>query len=161
MRHITPTFSLPRFTLAALAVGLCTLAGTRLLAADDAKKAATPTGLAGSPDAKGSYFEMRIYTAAPGKMDALQKRFREHTLKLFEKHGIRNVGYWTAVDDKHQGKFYFIIGYPDKASRDKMWNAFANDPEWLKAKEASEKDGKLVDAVEQVFMAPADYSPIR
>ena len=121
--------------------------------------AATPARAA--EPAKGKYFEMRIYTAAAGKMDALHARFRDHTLKLFKKHGIESVAYWTAVDEKNVGKLVFVIAYPDQASRDKLWNAFAQDPEWLKAKEESEKDGKLVDKVEQVFMLGTDYSPIK
>jgi hypothetical protein len=111
--------------------------------------------------AKGKYFEMRIYTAAAGKMDALHARFRDHTLKLFKKHGIESVAYWTAVDEKNVGKLVFVIAYPDQPSRDKLWNAFAQDPEWLKAKDASEKDGKLVDKVEQIFMTGTDYSPVK
>lgn len=113
-------------------------------------------------EVKPRYFELRIYTAAPGKMDALHARFRGHTMRLFAKHGIQNVGYWTAVDEKHQGRLYFILGYPDKESRDRMWvQGFAKDPEWIKVAAESEKDGKLVESVEQVFLAPTDYSPIR
>lgn len=125
-----------------------------------AMAAVTPTAAAAETP-KGKYFEMRIYTAAAGKMDALHARFRDHTLKLFKKHGIENVAYWTAVDEKNAGKLVFVIAYPDQASRDKLWNAFAQDPEWLKAKEASEKEGKLVDKVEQVFMTATDYSPVK
>lgn len=135
------------------------LALTAFAVAVFAMPAARPAVAADAP--KGKYYEMRIYTAASGKMDALHARFRDHTLKLFKKHGIENVAYWTAVDEKNAGKLVFVIAYPDQASRDKLWNAFAQDPEWLKAKEASEKDGKLVDKVEQVFMSATDYSPVK
>lgn len=124
--------------------------GVRLLAAD-AKPAATDR-----------FFELRIYTAAPGKMDALHQRFRDHALRLFEKHGIQSVGYWTAVDEKQQNKLYYMIAYPDRASRQKMLvEGIAKDPEFAKAVAESEQDGKLVESVEEVFLAPTDYSAIK
>ncbi len=148
-----------RASLAASLVvpALLAVAALRSGAADE-----TPTAAAAraSGTDKGRYYEMRIYTAAPGKMDALHKRFRDHTLKLFEKHGIRNVGYWTGTG-KNEGKLYFIISYPTEQSREKHWNAFANDPDWQKAKKASEESGALVAGVEQVFMHPTDYSPVK
>ena len=148
-----------RAAFAALLVvpALLTVATLRSGAADEK---ANPAAARASGSDKGRYYEMRIYTAAPGKMDALHKRFRDHTLKLFEKHGIKNVGYWTGTG-KNEGKLYFIISYPSEQSRDKHWNAFAQDPEWEKAKRASEEGGKLVEGVEQVFMNPTDYSPIK
>ena len=95
-------------------------------------------------------------------MEALNKRFRDHTLRLFEKHGIKNVGYWTAVDEKHQGRLYYIIAYPDRESRDKMLvNGIAKDAEFLKAVAESEKEGKLTVDIESVLMVPTDYSPIK
>lgn len=112
--------------------------------------------------AKGLFYELRIYTAAPGKMDDLNKRFREHTLRCFEKHGIKSIGYWTAVDEKHQGKLYYIVAYPNKESRQKMLvEGIARDPEFLKAVEESHKNGKLVESMEEVFMQATDYSPIK
>jgi hypothetical protein len=149
--------SLPIFTLSALAL-FAALAPPLGAAEEKPPSTAAPA----ASTAGGQYFELRIYTAAPGKMDALHKRFREHTMRLFEKHGIKNVGYWTAVDEKHQGRLYFILAYPDPPSRERMWTeGFARDPEWLKVFEESHKDGKLVDSVEQVFMTPTGYSPIR
>jgi hypothetical protein len=110
----------------------------------------------------GQFFELRIYTAAPGKMDALNKRFREHTLRLFEKHGIKSIGYWTAVDEQHQGKLYYVIAYPDRASREKMlMNGIAKDPEFQKVVAESEVDGKLTEGIESVLMLATDYSPIK
>ena len=118
---------------------------------------ATPAGAEVSP-----VFELRIYTAAPGKMDALDKRFRDHTLRLFEKHGIKSVGYWTAVDEEHQGRFYYIIAYPDHASREAMLlKGIAKDPEFLQAVAESEKDGELTTATESVILIPKDYSPLK
>ena len=154
--------------LRTLALTVCAFCATALVAAaavaqEKAAAAVTAAAGPGTPSAgqQGKYFEMRIYTAAAGKMDALHARFRDHTLKLFKKHGIESVAYWTAVDEKNAGKLYFVIAYPDKASRDTLWNAFGKDPEWVKAKDESEKNGKLVDKVEQVFLTGTDYSPIK
>ena len=112
--------------------------------------------------AKGKYFEMRIYTAAAGKMDALHARFRDHTLKLFKKHGIENVAYWTPADgDGAKNTLVYVLAYPDKKSCDASWKAFRDDPEWKKAHAESETDGPLVQKVEQLFMNPTDYSPLK
>jgi hypothetical protein len=145
---------------ASLAAALIVLLGVAALRSGAADEKPTPAAARGERSDKGRYYEMRIYTAAPGKMDALHKRFRDHTLRLFEKHGIKNVGYWTGTG-KNEGKLYFIISYPGEQSRDKHWNAFFNDPDWQKAMKESERDGKLVAGVEQVFMNPTDYSPLK
>jgi len=148
-----------RASLAACVVvpALLAVAALRSGAADEKP---TPAAARAEGGDKGRYFEMRIYTPAPGKADALNKRFRDHTTKLFEKHSIKNVGYWTGTG-KNEGKLYYIISYPDAPSRDKHWNAFFSDPDWQKVMKESEKDGKLVAGVEQVFMNATDYSPIK
>jgi hypothetical protein len=108
------------------------------------------------------YFEMRTYTPAQGKMTALHARFRDHTTKLFEKHGMTVIGYWTPADPKDaDAKLVYILAYPSKEARDKSWKDFQDDPDWKAAKEASEKDGKLVEKVEQLFLNPTDYSPLK
>ena len=107
-------------------------------------------------------FEMRTYYAAPGKMKALHARFRDHTLGLFKKHGMTNIGYWSPTDPKEaEKKLIYIIAYPSKAAADKSWDAFRKDPVWIEAKAASETDGTLVDKVESVYMNPTDYSPLK
>ena len=107
-------------------------------------------------------FEMRTYYANPGKMTALHARFREHTNKLFVKHGMTLIGYWSPIDKKQaEEKLIYILAYPSKEAAQKSWDAFKADPVWIAAKEASEKDGKLVKDVESVFMNPTDYSPIK
>ena len=107
-------------------------------------------------------FEMRTYYAAPGKMNALHARFRDHTNKLFVKHGMTLIGYWTPIDPKEaEVKLIYILAYPSKDAATKSWKDFQNDPDWKTAKAASEKDGKLVAKVESVFMNPTDYSPIK
>jgi hypothetical protein len=107
-------------------------------------------------------FELRTYYAAAGKMDGLNARFRDHTCKLFKKHGMEIVGFWTPTDPKDADKkLIYVLAYPSKEAADKSWKAFRDDPEWIKAKDESEKDGKLVDKVESVYMNPTDYSPMK
>jgi hypothetical protein len=107
-------------------------------------------------------FEMRIYYPSEGKMEALHARFRNHTNKLFEKHGMTLIGYWTPIDTKKDGdKLVYILAYPSKEAAAKSWKAFISDPDWISAKAASEKDGKLVAKVDSVYLNPTDYSPIK
>jgi hypothetical protein len=109
-------------------------------------------------DKEARVYEMRVYYAPPGKLEALNARFKNHTLKLFEKHGITNVGYFTPLDNADNKLVYFISA-PSKEARDKSFKAFAADPEWQKAWKESEKGGKLVDKIESRFLTTTDYSP--
>jgi hypothetical protein len=144
-----------------LVLGALLLATRSQSTAGETRKAPAPTTIPSGTGAE-QFFELRVYTAAPGKMDALQKRFRDHTVRLFEKHGIKSIGYWTAVDEQHQGRLYYIIAYPNKESREKMlMNGIAKDPEFQKAVAESEKDGKLTAGIESVLMTPTGYSPIK
>jgi uncharacterized protein YbaA (DUF1428 family) len=103
-------------------------------------------------------FELRVYTAAEGKLEALHARFRDHTCKLFEKHGITNIGYWVPLaGDDH--KLYYILAYPSREAREKSWKDFMADPDWKAAFAASEKDGKLVTHVDSKFLHATDFSP--
>lgn len=114
------------------------------------------TTKAAEPDTR--VFEMRVYYAAEGKLDALNSRFRDHTVKLFEKHGIENVGYWEPLDNPERQLIYFLA-YPSREARDASWKAFFADPDWQKAAKASELNGKLVAKVESKFFKATDYSP--
>jgi hypothetical protein len=115
-----------------------------------------------TPQAKGRFFEMREYYANPGKMDALHKRFKDHTNKLLAKHGVEMVGYWVVASGDQAGqKLVFILAYPSKEARETAWDAFQKDPEWVKAKAESEKEGPLVAKAVQTYMTPTDYSPIK
>jgi NIPSNAP protein len=121
--------------------------------------AAPPGSLA--PDSR--CFEMRTYTAAPGKLEALHARFRDHTNKLFVKHGMTLVGYWVPRD-KDKGAdntLVYVLAYPDCAAREKAWQDFTGDPVWKAARDASEVNGKLVEKVDSVLMTATDYSPIK
>jgi hypothetical protein len=96
-------------------------------------------------------FELRTYHTAPGKMDALNARFRDHTNALFKKHGMEIIGFWQPADPTKADKtLIYILAFPSKEAADKSWKAFREDPDWIKAKEASEKDGRLVDKVDSV-----------
>jgi hypothetical protein len=104
-------------------------------------------------------YEMRIYHAAPGKLDALNARFRDHTVRLFEKHGIENIGYWTPIDNTNNLLIY-VLRHASRDAARKSFAAFGQDPEWKAAAKASEANGKLVAKIESYFMEPTDYSPV-
>ncbi len=103
-------------------------------------------------------FEMRVYYAAPGKLDELHARFRDHTCKLFEKHGMVNVGYWVPIENT-ESKLIYILAYPSRDAREKSWKEFMADPDWKAAYKASEVNGKLVSKAESTFYNATDYSP--
>lgn len=112
------------------------------------------------PAADGPVHELRVYTAAPGKMPGLLARFRDHTCRLFEKHGMANVGYWVPADPAKDGdKLYFILRHASRAAASAAWSAFSRDPEWVKVRDASEAGGRLVTAVDSTFLTQTDYSP--
>lgn len=103
-------------------------------------------------------FEMRTYWAAKGKLDALNARFRDHTTKLFEKHGMTNVGYWVPIENM-DNKLIYVLSYLSRPARETSWKAFLADPDWQQAARQSEVNGKLVDKVESRFLQATDYSP--
>lgn len=108
----------------------------------------------------GKFYEMRTYHAAPGKLEELHKRFRDHTLALFKKHGMEIVGFYGPTDkeDGSETKLIYILGYPSREARDASWKAFQADPAWVKARTESELNGKLVDKVDSVYMNATDYA---
>lgn len=111
---------------------------------------------AAEPDSR--CYELRIYYAAPGKLDALESRFRDHTCKLFEKHGITNVGYWTPLDNPDH-KLVYIISSPSREAHEKAWKEFGADPDWKKVVQETEANGKLVTKVDSIFLQATDFSP--
>ena len=115
----------------------------------------------GAQEKSGGIFELRVYHCFDGKLPGLLKRFREHTMALFERHGITNVAYWTPVDDGElKGKtLFYVIKYPSREEATIRWKAFANDPEWKAVSAASEADGKLVEHVDSTFLEMTDFSP--
>jgi len=107
-------------------------------------------------------FELRTYTAEEGKLEALHARFRNHTLKLFEKHGMTNIGYWKPSDEPlSKSTLIYVLAHSSREAAKKSWDAFRSDPAWKKVQAESEANGKLVKKVDFVFMDPADYSPLK
>ena len=105
-------------------------------------------------------YELRTYTTEPGRLPALNKRFRDHTVKLFEKHGMRNEMYWTPTDPElSENTLIYVLSHESRDAAKKSWADFQADPEWQKAKAASEADGKILVKVTSVYMTPTDYSP--
>ena len=103
-------------------------------------------------------FEMRTYYAPPGKLDDLNKRFRDHTTALFTKHGMTNLGYWMPIENA-DSKLIYVLAYPSREAREASWKGFMADPDWKKAHAASEVNGKLVAKVDSLFMTATDFSP--
>ncbi|WP_461150772.1 NIPSNAP family protein [Spirosoma pulveris] len=120
---------------------------------------ATTTSGKTTPPAPGSkFYEVRIYYPTPGKYAEIVDRFRQYTTKIFEKHGMENIGYWTPTDTARKELIY-ILAYPSREARDASWKAFGSDPEWKAVVAKTEANGKLVDHVDQIFMTDADFSP--
>jgi len=107
----------------------------------------------------GPVFELRIYTALEGKLNDLLKRFREHTTMLFERHGMKNVAYWTPTDDPQKSKtLIYILKHPSREAATTNWKAFQDDPEWQQVRNKSEENGKIVEKVDSTFMTLTDFS---
>jgi len=106
-------------------------------------------------------FELRIYTTHPGKMPDLLNRFRNHTTKLFERHGMENIGYWLPMEQKDSNKLYYILKHKSRSAAAESWKAFGSDPEWVKVRTESEAPGAIVAGVESVFMTSVDFSAIK
>jgi hypothetical protein len=106
----------------------------------------------------GPVYELRTYYAAPGRLDDLNARFKDHTMKIFEKHGITNIGYWMPLDNPDH-KLIYLLAFPSRDAAKKSWKEFGGDPEWQAAQKASEANGRLVTKVQSVFLTGTDYSP--
>lgn len=124
---------------------------------------ATPERKAETPRAPElGLYELRVYTAAEGKMAALDARFRDHTVKLFARHGMTSIGYFkpvTAPGGAPDNRLFYILGYKDRAARDASWKAFAADPEWVSVYQASQAGGSLTTAIASTFFTAAEYAP--
>ncbi len=124
-------------------------------------------GLFADEESKSKLYELRIYVANPGKLEALHDRFRNHTLKLFEKHGMENIIYWDVVEgdksdgDRAKNMMIYIIAHKDEASREASWKAFGADPEWQEARKKSEEAGKILaeDPI-AILMKDVPFSPV-
>ena len=119
------------------------------------------SGVAQAQSAK-KVFEMRTYTAPDGKLPDLNARFRDHTLRIFQKHGMTNVGYWVPQDaPAKDNTLIYIISHASRDAAKKSWADFAADPEWKKVSAESQVNGRIVAGVVSVFMDATDYSPIK
>jgi len=112
---------------------------------------------ADKPDTR--LFEMRVYYAKPGKLDALNARFRDHTLKLFAKHGMTSLGYFVPINNT-ENKLVYFLAFADRAAHDAAWKAFGADPDWKAAAKESEKDGKLIDHISNTFLTATEFSAL-
>lgn len=106
-------------------------------------------------------YELRIYRTVPGKMPNLLARFANHTLKIWEKHGIRQAGFWTTVVGESANDLTYMLAWESMAEREQKWTAFQNDPEWLKVRAETEKDGAINANVMNAFLAPTAFSSVK
>ena len=106
-------------------------------------------------------YEYRVYEAMPGRLPDLHARFRNHTLKLFQRHGFRNVGYWTASVGDYSNRLIYIVAFENSEQRDQAWAGFRADPEWQRVVAQSEANGPLVARVFNTLLTPTDYSPLQ
>lgn len=105
-------------------------------------------------------YELRVYHAAAGKLADLLARFRDHTVKIFDRHGIKSVAYWTPTDDPEKSNtLIYILHHPSREAAAANWKSFQDDPEWKTVKDKSEANGKLVDKIDSTFMSLTDFSP--
>jgi NIPSNAP len=105
-------------------------------------------------------YELRVYHAAPGKLPELLARFREHTIKIFDRHGMKSVAYWTPVDEPEKSNtLIYILYHPSREAAAANWKSFGDDPEWKSVHDKSEANGKLVDKVDSTYMVLTDFSP--
>src|SRR5512138_146852 len=113
---------------------------------------------AAAAEKESRFFELRTYYAAQGKLEDLQARFRNHTLRLFEKHGMVNIGYWVPLTNA-ENKLIYLLAYPSREARQQAWKEFGADPAWQAVVKESERNGKLVSKAESVFLTATDFSP--
>jgi len=149
-----------RFVPAAmLVVGIAIGAVISPLAIAPARGEAQAQSPATAPTA---VYELRTYTTNEGKLPALEARFRDHTMKIFERHGIHNIGYWIPQDSpKAANTLIYIVAHASREAAARNWDAFRQDPEWQQVAAASEANGKLLVGIESVYMDATDFSPLK
>jgi len=106
-------------------------------------------------------YELRIYSCIPGKLPALLKRFEHETLKIWDRHGIKQVGFWTVLLGDGSNDLHYLLAWDSLADREKKWNAFQADPAWHKARDESEKDGLLMANINSAFLRPTAFSALK
>ena len=114
----------------------------------------------GSGQNSTTVYELRVYHVYDGKLEDLLRRFREHTTKLFEKHGIKNIAYWTPTDEPLKGKtLVYVLAHPSREAATANWQAFRDDLEWQSVRDKSEANGKLVEKIDSTYLVLTDFSP--
>src|SRR5690349_19293913 len=106
-------------------------------------------------------YELRVYRSVPGKMPALQARFAEKTVPIWEKHGIRPIGFWTTLVGESSNELTYILAWESLAARETKWAAFQNDPAWHKARDDSERDGPIVANIASQLLKPTSFSALQ
>jgi hypothetical protein len=106
-------------------------------------------------------YELRIYHCMPGRLPDLNRRFETITLKLWERHGFRQVGFWTVLVGESNHDLYYMLEWKDMAERERLWNGFQADQEWIKARAETEKNGPLLTHLTNYFLAPTSYSKLK
>ena len=155
-RRVLPVF--------AVVVALCASLGSAITMAQTpapptAKPPAAPVSSTAAVAKDSRVFELRTYYAEPGKLDDLHARFRDHTTRIFQKHGMTIIAYW--MPREAPDRIVYVLAYKSKEAADASWKAFREDPEWVKARTASEANGRLVTKVESIYMDATDYSPVK
>jgi hypothetical protein len=110
---------------------------------------------------KGTIYELRIYHAMPGRLPALLSRFQNHTLRIWEKHGIRQAGFWTTLIGESNQQLTYMLAWDSMAERQERWSAFLADPEWIAIGTETEKDGPLVQNISNELLAPTVFSSVK
>ena len=105
--------------------------------------------------------ELRVYRCLPGRLPALLKRFETTTLKIWERHGIRQAGFWTVAIGESNQDLYYLLAWESLAEREKKWATFASDPEWLAKRAESEKDGPITSSIMNTILQPTAFSAVR
>jgi hypothetical protein len=109
----------------------------------------------------GMIYELRVYAALPGRMPALQSRFANHTLRIWERFGIRQAGFWTTLIGDSNNELTYMIAWESLAEREQKWAAFQADPEWIAARADSEKDGPILSNIHSQFLVPTAFSAVK
>jgi hypothetical protein len=106
-------------------------------------------------------YELRVYRTLPGRMPAMLRRFEDHTLRIWAKHGIRQAGFWTTAIGESNNDLTYMLAWESLAERETRWSAFLADPEWIAARDASEADGQIVANVSSSILRPTAFSSVR
>lgn len=113
-------------------------------------------------EASGKVFELRTYKATPGNLDKLLTRFRDHTMRIFEKHGMTNIGYWIPTDEAESvDTLVYLLSHESQEAATASWRAFSQDPEWQKVNADSNANGPILDSVQRKFMSATDFSQMK